>query len=324
MELRTYEPRDDRAILALWNTAGVKVGYAPQDEEGLGKLLLKHPDFSPEHAFVLTEGGAICGFIAGCTGAHLPWGDVRGYISLLLLDQAHDTQAHTCQLLGALEQSFRAKGKTQAAVSYFNPVRLPWVIPGTPGHQHNNMPGIATDLPLCERMVDFGYRHVATEVAMYRSLADFVYPEAMRAKEARLNGEGYGVDWYREGMHTGVEAMVEQLKNPQWSAEIPAAAHSGMKLLVALQGNVVAGFTGPIYPEPSGRGYFAGIAVAPPYEGHGLGTLLFYKLCQAEKECGAAYMSLFTGTDNHAQKIYRGAGFTPRRCFAVMLKSLEV
>ena len=96
-----------------------------------------------------------------------------------------------------------------------------------------------------------------------------------------------------------------------------------MDLLVALSGGTVAGFTGPVYPEPTGRGYFAGIAVAEQYRGHGLGKLLFYRLCRAEKERGARYMSLFTGIDNPAQNIYKEAGFTPRRYFAVMIKELK-
>ena len=97
----------------------------------------------------------------------------------------------------------------------------------------------------------------------------------------------------------------------------------GDRVLVALSGGTVAGFTGPVYPEPTGRGYFAGIAVAEQYRGHGLGKLLFYRLCRAEKERGARYMSLFTGIDNPAQNIYKEAGFTPRRYFAVMIKELK-
>ena len=64
-------------------------------------------------------------------------------------------------------------------------------------------------------------------------------------------------------------------------------------------------------------------AVEERYRGHGLGKLLFYRLCRAEKECGAQYMSLFTGIDNPAQNIYKEAGFTPRRYFAVMIKELK-
>ena len=95
-----------------------------------------------------------------------------------------------------------------------------------------------------------------------------------------------------------------------------------MDLLVGLKGNVCAGFAGPVYPEETGRGYFAGIAVAPKYERNGLGTLLFYRLLEREKEAGARYMSLFTGINNKARFIYLGAGFRIVRTFSVMLKDL--
>ena len=119
-----------------------------------------------------------------------------------------------------------------------------------------------------------------------------------------------------------LEENGEILGNPMWSAEIPQAGKTGMDLLVALQGNVCAGFTGPVYPEKTGRGYFAGIGVAPQFEKRGFGTLLFYRLLDREKETGAKYMSLFTGEHNHAGQIYIGAGFRVVRRFAVMLKEL--
>ena len=116
--------------------------------------------------------------------------------------------------------------------------------------------------------------------------------------------------------------MVDALNNSMWSAEIPAAGRAGMDLLVGLYGNTCAGFTGPVYPEETGRGYFAGIAVAPKYERHGLGKLLFYRLLKREKEVGSKYMSLFTGVENPARFIYLEAGFRIVRTFSVMLKEL--
>ena len=89
-----------------------------------------------------------------------------------------------------------------------------------------------------------------------------------------------------------------------------------------MKDDVCAGFTGPVYPEETGRGYLAGVAVAPKYEGNGLGTLLFYRLLQREKETGARYMSIFTGVNNHARFIYLNAGFQIVRTFAIMLKEL--
>ena len=323
MTVRLYENKDFEAVLSLWNTAGVSgIGYAPQDAAGLKSLIFENPFFCPEHSFVAEEAGRVIGFVNGTTGDTLSRGAERGYVSCVLLADGFNTADRTESLLRVLEDSFRAKGKIHSAVTCFNPIRLPWIIPGTPGHQHNNMPGIARDIPLYGFMTDFGYAEGSTEQAMYFPLADFEIPDRVREAEARMATEDRFVDWYREGVHEGLDEMVDSLQNTMWSDEVPKAGHGGMKLLVGLEGNVVSGFTGPVYPEPTGRGYFAGIAVGPSFRGHGYGKLLFYKLCEAEKECGAAYMSLFTGVDNPAQNIYKEVGFQVRRYFAVMIKDL--
>lgn len=323
MKILAYQNGYDADILRLWNTAGARTGYAPQTEEGLGALMLRHPEFCPQHTFMLEDGGKVRGFVNGTTGDSLFRGDVRGYLSCVILEDEYNTLEATRLLITALEDSFRAAGKTEAAVTCFNPIRLPWIIPGTPGHQHNNMPGIARDIPLFMYMLKLGYTEAGTEQAMYAPMTDFEIPQDVLNHEKDLNSQGRFVDYYREGAHTGLDEMVESLHNTMWSAEIPSSGHSGMKMLVGLEGDKVTGFAGPVYPEATGRGYFAGIAVGPDYRGKGYGKVLFYKLCAAERECGAQYMSLFTGTENPARFIYMKAGFEARRYFAIMIKDLK-
>lgn len=320
--IRIYRDEDRPAICALWRTGATAMGYAPLSGEELDRLLLCHPDFRREYTFMLEENGKVVGFVNGCTGAHIPKGEERGYVTCLLLDAGADNPENTRQLLLALEDAFRRVGRRYSAVTFFNPIRLPWVIPGTPGHQHSNAPGVAMDLPLNGRMQALGYRERAVECAMYRALEDFVMPQQVLDKAAEMEKAGYTVAQYDPQRHTGLEEMVQALENPMWSAEIPEAGRTGQRLLVGLQGNTCAGFTGPIYPEPTGRGYFAGIGVAPEYTRHGLGKLLFYRLLQEEKQAGAQYMSLFTGETNPARRIYEEAGFRVVRRFSVMLKEL--
>lgn len=320
--VRRYLPEDHEALLRLWNTAGIQSGYAPLTREKFRRLLLDHPEFSAEFTFVLEKSGEVRGFINGCAGDHIADGSPRGYISCLILAQQEDTRENTRLLLTALEDAFRKAGRTSSTVSYFNPIRLPWVIPGTDGHQHNNAPGVAVELPLYERMCGMGYRETDRECALHYDLAEHVTPAWVEEKAAKMAERGYTVARYDPRIHQGLEEMVESLHNTMWSAEIPAAGKAGMDLLVGLQGNTCAGFTGPVYPEETGRGYLAGVAVAPQYERNGLGTLLFYRLLQREKEVGSRYMSIFTGAQNHARFIYLNAGFQIVRTFAVMCKEL--
>lgn len=320
--IRTYRPADRADLWQIWNSVGTAMGYAPLSLEKLDALLLSHPHFQPEHTFLLEEKGEVLGFVNGCTGKDIPKGDYRGYFSCLMLKPQADTPENTQALLTALESAFRQAGKTECAVTCFNPIRLPWIIPGTAGHQHNNAPGVAVDLPLNRRMQHFGYRETSRELAMYRTLADFTMPQQVLRKAETMAQEGYTVSRYDPCRHTGLTQMVQSLGNPLWNQEIPEAGRTGGNLLVGLSQNTCAGFTGPVYPEETGRGYFAGIGVAPQYQHHGLGKLLFYRLLQAEQEAGAAYMSLFTGHNNPAQNIYLEAGFQVVRTFSVLLKEL--
>lgn len=320
--IRNYYDSDRPALFRLWNERAEALGYAPLTQTQFYALLPDHPDFSDEFTFVLEEDGAICGFVNGCTGAHIPKGDVRGYVSCLILSEKADTDSNTAALLLALEEAFRHAGKAYSAVTFFNPIHLPWIIPGTDGHQHNNAPGVAVDLPLHGWMLSLGYRETTRETAMHLDLESFTIPEKIRKKEEKMAAEGYTVAFYNPQKHQGLDEMLRDLQNPLWIEEINAAAKAGTPVLVGLCGNTVAGFTGPIYPESTGRGYFAGIGVALRYEHHGLGKLLFYTLCHQEKEAGAKYMSLFTGETNPARSIYLEAGFQIARTFGVLIKEL--
>ena len=285
--IRNAVPADHAALLALWQANAPRQGYASRPDAEVDRLLFRHPYFSYEYTFVRAEQGRAVAFICGCVGNDIPHGRERGCFTCLAADPAWDTPETTVQLLDALEEAFRVAGKTASAVTFFNPMHLPWVIPGSPGHEHNNMPGVATDLPLHERMLAHGYTETTQETAMYRTLTNFAIPPEVRALEHRT-----------------------------------AAARDGLCLPVALAGNTVAGFAGPVYPEPTGRGWFAGIGIAPQYQHRHLGKLLFFRLCAEEKRAGAVYMSLFTGVANPARRIYESAGFTSVRTFGVLLKTL--
>lgn len=321
MRVVPYQVEYHDRVYELWKKSGINQGYAPLSEEEFDSLLLCHRAFSPKHAFVMLEEKKICGFICGCSADGIPEAANGGFFTCLLILPEYDIIKNVRSLLNALEISFWKAGKKRIICSYFNPIHLPWMIPDTKGCQHNNAPGIAIDLPLYEKMIQCGYRDRVRECAMYLDLSGFKIPDVIAEKEKKASEEGYTIEWYDSKKHTELREMVDSMNNSMWSSEIPDAAEH-INMLVAVKENKVVGFTGPVYPEKTGRGYFAGIAVSAKHEKHGLGTLLFYRLCLEEKKAGSVYMSLFTGLDNHAQKIYMLAGFQVKRIFSVMEKEI--
>ena len=280
--IRNAVPADHAALLALWQANAPRQGYASRPDAEVDRLLFRHPYFSYEYTFVRAEQGRAVAFICGCVGNDIPHGRERGCFTCLAADPAWDTPETTVQLLDALEEAFRVAGKTTSAVTFFNPMHLPWVIPGSPGHEHNNMPGIATDLPLHERMLAHGYTETTQETAMYRTLTNFAIPPEVRALEHRTAAEGCTLALYDPNRHHGLDAMLQALDNPDWTVRVTAAARDGLCLPVALAGNTVAGFAGPVYPEPT-------TAVPAPSPGQ---AAVFPPVCGGKTRRGSLYVTV--------------------------------
>jgi GNAT superfamily N-acetyltransferase len=319
----TYKEEYRDGIIELWNTAAVSIGYKELNTESFSRIFTGNPYFNPEQAFVMRKDNRIAGFACGCMGEDLPLGKTSGYITCILLQEdAEDTQNYR-QLLNSLEETFRKAGKTQSEVLFFNPMMLPWYIKDTDCHEHNNAPGVFKDSRLYRELLQYGYVLRTTEQAMHLNLAEFDIPEAIKEKEEKAARKGYEVTLFEKSRHRKVEEMLKELENPLWEREIKQCTQEGTPVLIAARDKEAVGFAGPVIRQENGRGYFTGIGVVKEQEGHGLGTVLFYKLCQEEKKAGAAYMSLYTGVDNPAGRIYSQAGFRAVQEFAVMRKILS-
>ncbi|MFD2330253.1 GNAT family N-acetyltransferase [Cohnella sp. GCM10020058] len=322
LKVAAWEDRYADAVVALWNGSAVRDGYKELTLDSFAEIFTSNRYFDPACTFVLLEDGEVRGFSCGCTGDDLPLGDAAGYVTCIVLAEA-SSASNRAALLEALETRFRTLGKRQSEVLFFNPMRLPWYIPGTPGHEHNNAPGVPADTALYRFLLDNGYVDRAHQCAMYRPLADFAIPDDIRAKEAKAAGGGYAVELFDSRRHAGLADMLAGLANPAWEREIAACAADGVPVVIAAdREGRAAGFAGPVVRQDNGRGYFAGIGVHPEHEGRGLGSILFFKLCEALRDVGADYMSLFTGSTNPAIRIYEKAGFTTVRQFAIMRKEL--
>jgi Acetyltransferases len=309
--------------IALWNTTAVKDDYKELTRERFRDIFINNPYFDPKGAFILIEREAVTGFACGCIGRDLPLGEKAGYITCIVLAQKSRNQQNFSLLLEQLEQYFIQNGKQQAEVLFFNPMLLPWYIPNTQKHEHNNAPGAPVGSYYHTFLLQDGYAERARECAMYLDLNNFSITDYMKKKEQESVRDGYEVALFDVSRHFGMEKMLNGFDNLLWQKEIPACIRSGVPVVVAAKQNEVVGFAGPVIRQPTGRGYFSGIGVHPEHEGHGLGSVLFFKLCEAFQEIRTDYMSLYTGVENPAMRIYQHAGFIPVKEFAVMRKEFK-
>lgn len=323
LKIGYFEPGDTENVVALWNRVMPKDCYKEMTPEDFAHTFLENPYFDSRIAFVLREGEQLRGFACGCVGEDLPLGKESGYLTCVVLDEEVRIGETFAALLSPVEREFRRLGKKRSELLFFNPIHLPWVIPGTPGHEHNNAPGAPAGSYFYASLLKNGYFERARECAMYLALDRFSIPEEIRKKEQAAEREGYTVSLFDPKVHTGLREMLESLQNPLWVSEILECARTGSPVLVAAHGREAVGFAGPVIRQGNGRGYFSGIGVNPKQEGHGLGTVLFFRLCREFRAIGTDYMSLYTGLENPAKRIYEKAGFVPVKEFAVMRKELN-
>ncbi len=322
MHIRPYTNEDLSAVVALWNQEATKYDYKPFDEREFQDTFIDHAYFDEKCIWVGCKDEEIIGFAAGCSGQDLPLGEVAGYITCVIVDAAAAAPELYDAFLTRMESRFQELGKRQAEVLFFNPVKLKWLIPDSPRHEHNNAPGIRKELPLYDALIARGYADRATQCGMYLRLGSFAVPEDIIGKETSAQGKGYEVRLYDPSLHTGLESTLAALQNPQWEKDVPAYVKDGAPLVVAVNGQEVVGFAGPIIVEPSGRAFFCGIGVHPEHEGHGLGSVLFFRMVEAFQNAGCQYISLFTGSNNPAIRIYQKAGFTIVRTFSILRREL--
>ncbi|UNK20662.1 GNAT family N-acetyltransferase [Paenibacillus sp. N3/727] len=316
--LESWKHEYTDAVIDLWNVEAVKDGYKELTEQSFDHIFLSSPYFDPKNTFVWLVSDQVKGFACGCTGDDLPLGNVAGYITCIVLSDDVKTDDHYKQMLDAVENRFRQCGKKQSDVLFFNPMMLPWYIPNTPQHEHNNAPGVPVDSSLYAFLVRQGYIERARECAMYLNLAEFIFPEQSKSKEDKAAEHGYYVELFDPNKHYGVAEMLQGFDNPLWQKEIAQSTSDGVPVVIAEHHGKVVGFAGPVIRQDNGRGYFSGIGVHRDHEGHGLGSILFFKLCEAFKNIGTDYMSLYTGSTNPAIRIYEKAGFQTVKQFSVM------
>ncbi len=349
MTIRLFEQKDLPALLRLWN-GSVEAGevvYRPLTEDYYRKKFEGDPNHDPQFILVAEDGGEVIGYIHGLAKkVFLPKEtneSTPGFVTVLFVDEARRRQGVGAALLAELTARFQAAGKKTIAVSGGNPLNIDWMIPGTPGHDHNNAPGADMESQGYPFFLAQGFEEKHREVAMYLNLTDYEKKPEVDEKRARLAAEGIFTGRYNANLNYDYDGMCDRIPSEYWRSAIAteiAAWKSGKPttdirflpngkvpggprpMLVAAHAGKIVGFTGPVDKQDSGRGFFTGICTDPLYEKRGIATVLFNLLMWEFVQEGAAFSTLFTGDTNHAQRLYERTGFRVVRRFALMAKAL--
>ena len=340
--ISALRPEDAKEALAILKTASDKgeVVYKPLEEEDFCTR------FFGENCWgfaARTEDGKLIGWIHGAAKTSFLNGETAEntpiYLTMILVDEAWRRQGVGTALLEALREVGIAHNKKAMVVSGDNPIHLTWLIPGAGGHDHNNAPGVD------EKGIGFaflkknGFVDKFHEISLYMNLKNFKWDPKLDEMIKKLNDEGIYVGRWEMGMGEEYDEMCDRVGSEYWRNVLKhelEAWHTGepnddpehwpdgiqpkgpRPILVGMKDGHIIGFTGPVDLQKSGRGWFTGICADPKWGGRGIGTVLFNMLMQEFVDEGAAFSSLFTGLDNHAQKIYMRAGMHVTANFAVM------
>lgn len=301
-----------RAALALWQDAF---------EQGETDLIPPgEPDafFDAVMGYTAVCGQAVAGFALGAAVGE------RAALTMVLVQKACRRQGIGSALVRRLLAAWRAQGVTRVVQSWQAPVPVRVLVHRPLAHDHNNVPGVPTDSPGYPFLLALGFAHTKTEVMMHRALAGYALPENHGERAAVLEREGITVGLYDPARPVDVAQMCRSLNSDHWlgilSHEI--AKEAPRPIPCAVKDGRMIGFSGPCDREASGRGWFAGVGVDPAYQGRGLATLIFELLLHTFVRLGCTHVTLFTGSDNPAQRIYRRAGLTVGKEAAVMEKRL--
>ena len=337
--------------------------YKKMTAEVFAKTFLEGSDTVKKIDLAAVQNGQMIGFASGT----LVDGKDVGYVTFVLVNQQFRLRGIGKALLQSLEHALMEAAEedahplTKIRMMFLNPAQLTWIVPGTPGHDHPNAPGVDVASRAYLFFKNQGYGDRTTENSFYLPLASYEPPADYEERLEALAARGIGIAFYDMDQNFGMEELTDDLGSDVWRHDLvfsreEAKTHdpiiigvdvtklpdggertveeaealirkTGLGNLgtleepVSLPGRVI-GFAGPIHVQPSGRGYFNGIGVHSDYRHAGLGTALFTALCKGHKAIGSRFMTLFTGEKNPAARIYRGAGFRIVRTWSDMEKEV--
>lgn len=330
MEITPLSRADSAEACALWNKAcASRMPYETFNETQFFEKFFDTPHFDAHFLLAAKDAqGELLGFALAYIKKEYLQGETFEntplYLTMLLVREDSLRKGVGTALLRVLEHAAQVAGKTVARITYRNPITLSWIVPKTDRHTHNNAPGVEMQSPAFAFFTRHGYAVQQTEYGMHLPLAQFVQPAKYTQKVESLAEKGIEVTLYDSARHAGFEELFTALHGEVWRKTIRdnLASETPLPVIVAVHAGRIVGFAGPVDKEPSGRGWFNGIATHPDYERRGIAFVMFCRLMLEFEAIGAAFSTLFTDANNPAAGLYESVGFCVAKQWAVMEKGL--
>lgn len=325
MRIERFNENDGKAAAALFDRYAETefVHKKLSEADFIAQFITSDERVTKINLAAKADDGALLGFANGCVkkGADI------GYITFVLVEKEYRRRGIARQLLAELEKALAETAAiTKYQIIFFNPITLTWVVPGTPGHDHPNAPGIDVASDAYIFFKNNGYLDSVFQNSFYLPLQNFTIKPEVQARIDALPQYELSICFYDPQKHFGMKELFDDLGSEDWKEIVMgniAREDGGDPVIIAEHNGKAVGFTGPIHVQESGRGYFAGIGVHSEYRKYGLGKSLFSTLCKSLKDIGAGYMTLFTGETNPARYIYQSAGFKIVKTWSDMEKVIK-
>ena len=328
MEIRNFTRADIEEVTKLWNeTVKVRDFYYSFSVEELTSILFDNRSFDNDGAFVALVDGKIVGFAVGFVRIEdRDNPDKPGYFNTIVVHPSFQRRYIGTQLFEHVLAYFKKMNRHAIRSVYLSPVNYPWYIPESNHHNHPGAPAIPINSLEYFFLIRHGFDIQGQIDAFHLPLAKYEMPAAVLKVIEENKKRGMTCEVYDASIHEGIEefCQITEIDNPGFARSIRYNLNREMPypFLIINNNGKVAGWTGPMYTESTGRGHLDGITVDPRVRGAGLGKMLFCTLCDYSKKQGSSFMTFFTGLENPARRIYLFAGFRVAQSFAIMKKEI--
>ncbi|HHX76521.1 MAG TPA: GNAT family N-acetyltransferase [Acholeplasmataceae bacterium] len=322
MHILPIHTKDVKGLTSLFNkqTSSDEFLYQNLNEDAFKLKFMNSNKAYNIYTFVAKSDNQALGFISGVYDKTTK----KAYITIIIVDEKHRRKGIGSKLLKVLEYTLLKEALEQRKIEivFFNPLNLSWHIPNT-NALHPNAPGIDKLSNAYLFFKEHGYIDFAVQNVYYMEIKNYLYSAETLKVLNKVEQAGFKIDYYDVENDYGLEALLDHLGSLVWKNEVLNHIKQKGKentLLVPTLDNKVLGFTGPLRLEDSGRGYFAGIGTHADVRGKGIGKALFARLIHGLKDIGASYMTLFTGENNPARRLYEKEGFEIVRTYINLRK----